>query len=89
MYQIEYILINRVIYCDDMGCRNIKTVKGRQYLYYVVSNGTGKKALYCGAVNKKESTQKALKFEIIELKDRKKKIVRRICEREQELQKIK
>lgn len=76
-------------WCDNMGCRNIKTVKGRQYLYYVVSQGTDKKALYCGAVGKKESTQKALAFEIKELRSRKKMISMRIQKRELELQKIK
>ena len=55
-----------------MGCTTVKTVKGRDYLYYSYYLDGKKMQSYCGIVGTPISRQKALDFEIIELKTQKK-----------------
>lgn len=61
-----------------MGSRNIKTIKGKQYLYYIISKNGKKKALYCGLASKSESKKKAIIFEIECLKSQKQILIQRI-----------
>lgn len=49
-----------------MGSRNLKIIKGRPYLYYVISKDGKKKAVYCGLASKHESEKKALALELEE-----------------------
>lgn len=51
-----------------MGSRNLKTIKGRTYLYYVISEEGKKRAMYCGPASKPESERRAIDYEIAELK---------------------
>ena len=55
-----------------MGSRNLKTIKGKEYLYYVVSEDGKKQAIYCGLASKPESEKKALRLELRELQTQKK-----------------
>ena len=61
-----------------MGSRNLKTIKGKEYLYYVISEDGKKRAKYCGLASKSESEKKALDFEISELKNKKEIIMKKI-----------
>ena len=47
-----------------MGCRNVKTIKGRKYLYFVSRQDGTIKAVYCGPAAKPDSEKKALKAEL-------------------------
>ena len=70
-----------------MGSRNIKTIKGKDYLYYVVSEDGKKRAIYCGLLSNPESEQKALKLELEQLKEQKKNLSQRVIEIENKLRK--
>jgi hypothetical protein len=70
-----------------MGSRNIKTIKGNDYLYYVISEGGKKKAIYCGLLSNPESEQTALKLELAQLKEQKKSLSEKVIEIENKLRK--
>lgn len=70
-----------------MGSRNIKTIKGKDYLYYVVSEDGKKRAIYCGLLLNPESEQKALRLELTQLKEQKKNLSERVIEIENKLKK--
>ena len=70
-----------------MGSRNIKTIKDKDYLYYIVSEDGKKRAIYCGLLSKPESEQKALKLELEQLKEQKKSLSQRVIEIENKLKK--
>lgn len=70
-----------------MGSRNIKTIKGKDYLYYIVSEDGKKRAIYCGLLSNPESEQKALKLELEQLKEQKKSLSQRVIEIENKLRK--
>ncbi len=53
-----------------MGSRNLKTIKGKPYLYYVISKDGKKKAIYCGLASNHESEKKALVLELEETSSR-------------------
>ena len=55
-----------------MGSRNLKTIKGNEYLYYIISENGKKRAVYCGLASKSESEKRALKLELGELQSQKK-----------------
>ncbi len=63
-----------------MGSRNLKTIKGKEYLYYVISENGKKRAMYCGLASKHESSKKAIQLEILELKKKKQQITKKIEE---------
>jgi len=58
----------RVGICYCVGSRNLKTIKGRTYLYYVISEEGKKRAMYCGPASKPESERRAIDYEITEFK---------------------
>jgi len=68
-----------------MGSRNIKTIKGKEYLYYVISEEGKKRAIYCGLALKPESKKKALQLELKYLKLQKKKIQNQVLQVENKL----
>lgn len=70
-----------------MGSRNIKTIKGKDYLYYIVSEEGKKRAIYCGLASSPESEQKALKLELDQLKEQKKNLSEKVIEIENKLKK--
>ena len=70
-----------------MGSRNIKTIKGKDYLYYVVSEEGKKKAIYCGLLSNPDSEQMALKLELAQLKEQKKNLSEKVIEIENKLRK--
>lgn len=70
-----------------MGSRNIKTIKGKDYLYYIVSEEGKKRAIYCGLASSPESEQRALKLELEQLKEQKKSLSQRVIEIENKLRK--
>jgi hypothetical protein len=70
-----------------VGSRNIKTIKGKDYLYYIVSEDGKKRAIYCGLLSNPESEQKALKLELEQLKEQKKNLSQRVIEIENKLRK--
>ena len=43
-----------------MGSRNLKTIKGKEYLYYIISENGEKRAIYCGLASKPESEKKSI-----------------------------
>jgi hypothetical protein len=57
-----------------MGSRNIKNIKGKDYLYYIISEDGVKRAIYCGLLSNPESEKKALKLELEQLKQQKKNL---------------
>lgn len=56
---------------QNMGSRNYKTVKGKEYLYYVTQKNSKPEVTYCGPVSKLESEKKALDMEVIDLEKQK------------------
>lgn len=70
-----------------MGSRNIKNIKGKDYLYYIVSEDGKKRAIYCGLASNPESEQKALRLELTQLKEQKKNLSERVIEIENKLRK--
>ena len=68
-----------------MGSRNIKTIKGKDYLYYVVSEDGKKRAIYCGLLSNPESEHKALRLELAQLKEQKKNLSEKVIEIENKL----
>jgi len=60
-----------------MGSRNLKTIKGQTYLYYVISENGKKRAIYCGLASKPESEKKALRLELEELQTQKKTLTKK------------
>jgi hypothetical protein len=70
-----------------LGSRNIKTIKGKDYLYYIVSEDGKKRAIYCGLASNIESEQKALKLELEQLKTQKKNLSQKVIEIENKLRK--
>ena len=68
-----------------MGSRNIKTIKGKDYLYYIVSEDGKKRAIYCGLASDPESEQKALRLELDQLKEQKKNLAQKVIEIENKL----
>lgn len=70
-----------------MGSRNIKNIKGKDYLYYVVSEDGKKRAIYCGLASSKEAEQKALKLELTQLKEQKKNLSKKVLDIENKLKK--
>lgn len=60
-----------------MGSRNLKTIKGQTYLYYVISENGKKRAIYCGLASKSESEKRALKLELEELQSQKKTLTKK------------
>lgn len=68
-----------------LGSRNIKTIKGKDYLYYVVSEDGKKRAIYCGLLSNPETEQKALKLELEQLKEQKKNLSQKVIEIENKL----
>jgi len=63
-----------------MGSRNLKTIKGKDYLYYIVSEDGKKRAIYCGLASASESNRKAIQLEISELTKKKQLITQKITE---------
>ena len=53
-----------------MGSRNFKTIKGNDYLYYIISKGGQKRAIYCGLASKPDSERKALMLELEEIQSK-------------------
>ncbi|KAF6246383.1 hypothetical protein C6990_09665 [Nitrosopumilus sp. b3] len=70
-----------------MGSRNIKNIKGKDYLYYIISEDGKKKAIYCGLLSNPESEKKALKLELGQLKQQKKNLSEKVIEIENKLKK--
>jgi formate-dependent nitrite reductase cytochrome c552 subunit len=76
-----------MIKSHSMGSRNIKTIKGKEYLYYIVSEDGVKRAIYCGLASSKDAEQKALKLELEQLKEQKKNLSEKMIEIENKLRK--
>ena len=72
-----------------MGSRNLKNIKGRDYLYYVITKNGEKKAHYCGLASKPESEKKALELELLELREQGKQLTKKIEVIESKISKIK
>jgi hypothetical protein len=70
-----------------MGSRNVKTIKGKDYLYYIVSEDGKKRAIYCGLATESETEKKALKLELEQLKQQKKNLNEKMIEIENKLRK--
>ena len=70
-----------------MGSRNIKTIKGKDYLYYVVSEEGKKRAIYCGLLSNPDTEQKALRLELAQLKEQKRNLSEKVIEIENKLKK--
>ena len=68
-----------------MGSRNIKTIKGKDYLYYIVSEDGVKRAIYCGLLSNPDTEKKVLKLELEQLKQQKKNLSERVIEIENKL----
>jgi hypothetical protein len=68
----------------------IKTVKGKQYLYYSYydPDEQKKKEIYCGQSDTKEAKKKALQLELEQLKKQKQVTLQKIIRIEYELNKI-
>jgi len=71
-----------------MGSRNLKTIKGKEYLYYVISQDGEKRAIYCGLASKPESEKKALELELKYLKLQKEKLSQKVISVEHQLRKM-
>lgn len=68
-----------------MGSRNLKTNKGRKYLYYVISDNGKKRAVYCGLASNPKSEKKALKVELEEIKKQKRELSEKVIEIESKI----
>lgn len=62
--------------------------KGRQYLYYIVSENGKKRAIYCGLASKPESEKKALQLEMEQLKKQKTVLREKMIEIESKIKMI-
>ncbi len=71
-----------------MGSRNLKTNKGRKYLYYVISENGEKRAIYCGLASKPESEKRALKLELEEIKKQKRNLSQKVIEIESKIKEL-
>lgn len=67
-----------------------KTIKGKEYLYFVYydSKTNKKKEIYCGSTSNPLSKKIALEYEIEKLKEKRDKITEKIIIDEFELEKI-
>ena len=72
-----------------MGSRNLKNIKGRDYLYYVITKNGEKNAHYCGLASKPESEKKALELELLELREQGKQLTKKIEVIKSKISKIK
>lgn len=68
-----------------MGSTTTKTVKGKEYLYYVHYENRKKKEVYCGQADTHEAKRKALELELEQLKKNKKELNLKISNLENEL----
>ena len=78
-----------VKHCNFMGSRNLKTIKGKKYLYYIISENGKKRAIYCGLASKIESEKKTLELELQYLKLQKKDLTQKVVMVERQLKKMK
>jgi len=65
-----------------LGSTAIKTVRGKEYLYYIYYEGGKKKERYCGLASNEDSKRKLIEFELEELKINKNEINEKIKELE-------
>ena len=61
-----------------MGSTAIKTIKGKEYLYYIYYVDGKKNEKYCGLASNDTSKRKAIEFELVELKLNKNKLIEKI-----------
>jgi len=72
-----------------VGSTTTKTVRGKEYLYYVHYENRKKKEVYCGLASSQEAEQKALKLELEQLKEQKKTLSEKVIEIVNKLRHIK
>ncbi len=75
--------------CLDMGSRNLKNTKDRDYLYYVIAENGKKGTHYCGLASKPESEKKALELELLELREQGRQITKKMEVIKSKISKIK
>ena len=63
-----------------MGSTAIKTVRGKEYLYYIYYVDGKKNEKYCGLASNDKSNRKAIEFELEELQMNKNQINEKIKE---------
>ncbi len=61
---------------------SVKTIKGKQYLYYTYYDQGKKRDMYCGLASNVQSEKKALQFELERLKKQKKSLSQKVIELE-------
>ena len=71
---------------QSVGSRNVKTVKGKEYLYYVVFEDGKKREIYCGPVSNPKSSRKAIELEIAQLREKRSEITEKIRKLEHKLE---
>ncbi len=71
-----------------MGSRNLKMNKGKQYLYYIISENGKKRANYCGLASKPESEKRALKLELEEINKHKRNLTQKSIEIESKIKEL-
>ena len=69
----------------NMGTTNVKTIGGRQYLYYEYMDDGRHVSRSCGRADSPESARKALMIELEELEANRKRICARIAEIREEI----
>jgi len=70
-----------------MGSTTTKTVRNKEYLYFVHYENRKKKEVYCGLASDPESEKKALRLELEQLKEQKKSLAQKVIEIENKLRK--
>lgn len=68
-----------------MGCRTVKTIKGRRYLYYSYYLDGKKMQEYCGIDGTREADGKAMRCALRELKGKRKEVDERIADINEEI----
>lgn len=70
-----------------LGSISIKTIKDKQYMYYIYYANDAKYEKYCGLASSDESKRKAIEFELEELEGQQKSIALKISELSSKLNK--
>ena len=68
--------------------KSTRTVKGKDYLYYIHYENGIKKTVYCGLSSKSESKRKAMKLEIESIKEQKRELSEKVIELESKIKSL-
>ncbi len=67
---------------------SVKTIKGKQYLYYTYYDQGKKRDMYCGVASDVTSEKKALQFELEHLKEQEKSLSQKVIEIETKMKSL-